>query len=459
MVFFREHMWIALIILIFLSLQLLKYDGKASLWWDSSVYINIGKYIYSGGESGLYEETRPLLWPLLLGLYWKLGFNPILFGKITLMLFGCGSILLTYLIAKKVFNKKTAIIASLMLSLSPTFFLFNSILFTSIPSAFFLLLGLYYFLDQKYSYAGFWFGISFMTRFFQIFMISLIFIFLVSLVISKKKSFKELAQMLIFFSIPVVPYLIFIIFRYGNPIYPFLLQAWMVEHTGWIFHQDRGYYFIELIKENFLIMFLVLGIFFVSLKKRTYPIFFVYLLSITFILYLLQPHKELRFLISLFPIIYIISAYGITEISGKLGKYKNLGILILIIPWLFLNTPDLKSNSYKDGLDEFYKFIDSENMRGNIWISNPSFIVYSTLRSDELIYYPLYDEKKIEYLSENIQNADYVLMNTCDILPCPPSEKHCESKHEAFLELMQNSLILKHSFQKSNCGQYIFTSS
>ena len=83
---------------------------------------NMGKYIYSFGETGLYEASRPLIWPLLLGFFWKLGLDVIFFGKLMVLLFGAGIIIFTYLIADEIFNKKIALIVAFMLSFFPHIF-------------------------------------------------------------------------------------------------------------------------------------------------------------------------------------------------------------------------------------------------------------------------------------------------------------------------------------------------
>ena len=78
----KDHILLGLIILLFLYIYFLHLDTNADLWWDSSVYIGMGKYIYSSGELGLYEASRPLIWPLILGFFWKLGLDVIFFGKL-----------------------------------------------------------------------------------------------------------------------------------------------------------------------------------------------------------------------------------------------------------------------------------------------------------------------------------------------------------------------------------------
>ena len=115
-------------------------------WWDSAVYIGMGKYIFSNGSVGLWEPARPLIWPLFLGILWKLKLDVILFGRILLLFFSLGSIYLTYLIGKRIFNKKIALLAAALLSFTPTYLFYSTVLLSSIPSLFFGLLSVYFFI-------------------------------------------------------------------------------------------------------------------------------------------------------------------------------------------------------------------------------------------------------------------------------------------------------------------------
>ena len=165
----KNHKVFLLIFFIFLIVKLFSLFIVADIWWDSAVYLGMGKYVYSSGNVGLWEDSRPIVWPLILGFFWKIGLDAIFFGKLLVVLFSLGILLLTYLIALDIFNRKIAIISALFLVFSQTFFLFSNILHAEIPSTFFVLLGFYYFLRKRYSLSGLFLGIAFMTRFFQIF--------------------------------------------------------------------------------------------------------------------------------------------------------------------------------------------------------------------------------------------------------------------------------------------------
>ena len=119
--------WFYVIVLTFLvayvSHLILKYHF---VLWDEAVYIGIGKYLFSSGQVGLWEEIRPLGIPLLFGGAWKLGLNPVIAGRVIELLFSIGTISLVYLISKEIFNKKIASINIVIYVITPLFF-YNSL--------------------------------------------------------------------------------------------------------------------------------------------------------------------------------------------------------------------------------------------------------------------------------------------------------------------------------------------
>jgi len=262
----RKHKVFFFILLLFFILKIYSLFVVHDIWWDSSIFLGMGKYIYSSGEIGLWESSRPLVWPLFLGFFWKIGLDAILFGKLLMILFSSGILILTYLIALDIFNKKIAIFSSLFLALSSTFFLFNNILHTDIPSTFFVLSGFYLFIKKQYNLSGLFLGIAFMTRFFQIFIFIPLTLILFYLFLKKKVPYRVLFYFSLFFLIPVVPYLILNYFLYNDIFHPFALQAFMSKFTGWVFFQPFYFYFINLVKENILTLFSILGLLFIFKK-------------------------------------------------------------------------------------------------------------------------------------------------------------------------------------------------
>ncbi len=450
----KNHKAFLFIIFIFLIVKLFSLFVAHDIWWDSAVYLGMGKFIYSSGNSGLWEASRPLVWPLILGFFWKIGLDAVFFGKLLVVLFSLGILLLTYLIALDIFDKKVAIVSSLFLALSQTFFLFSNILHAEIPSTFFALLGFYFFIRKRYNLSGLFLGIAFMTRFFQIFAFISLALILFYLFLKKKSSYKRLFYFSLFFLIPVIPYLILNYFLYNAPLYPFLLQSFMTKYTGWVFSQPFYFYFVNLVKENVLALFSIIALVLIlknpSLKTFSLSLLFLFL----FAPYNLIAHKEMRLLIPALPFLYILASYGLFYFINLFKKNKNLLLLLLLIVFLVLGIPKLKFDTYEGNLDIFYSYVGNEKIEDGLWISNPAFIAHSDKKA-ELIYYPLYNSEKIDDLVSNLNSAKRVLINTCDI-PCPPYDLSCGRKHMDFIKLLKENFRLISQERHGSCEYYIF---
>ena len=138
-------------------------------------------------------------------------------------------------------------------------------------------------------------------------------------------------------------------------------------------------------------------------------------------------------------------------------KHKTIILSLLILFGIFQVVPNLQLNDYDDKLDPFYRFIQDNDIKESIWISNPSFIVNTKIKVDELIYYPLYNTEKIINLQNNLKEVNYVLINTCDVLPCPPWEDSCGKEHDNLIKSLNKNFDVNYYGISGKCKQYIFT--
>lgn len=446
-----------LVLLSFLLIKITHLLIQKGISWDSAVYIEMGKYIFSLGKVGLWEPARPLVWPIFLGFLWKIGLNPIIFGGILELIFGIGCVYTTYLIGKESFNENVALLASFFLAFSPTFLFYSSALLTEISSTLFSLLTVYFFIRNRYFLTGLFLSLSFMTRFLQLFI--LIPIILV-LFLYKKKGLKKMISLSYGFLAILVPYLILNILLYKNVLHPFWLQVFMTKYTGWVFHQPLTFYFINLLKENFLIVFVIIGILIAPKQKNSKKITILGIFLLFFIFFNFIVHKEIRFIIVFLPYMYLVVCHGIFKIFNLVKKKKRwvyLVISIIGIFWLSSEVNQIKIPSFKE-YPKFTDYMSMDNVENGIWISNPIFIVNSNKKADELIYYPLYNSKKIETLKEKLPQANHILMDTCDILPCPPEDNECPAKTTEFLSYLKENFRTIYYKKENGCEEFIFVS-
>jgi hypothetical protein len=448
----RDHGLFIGILLAF-SLLLGSFSAvHADLWWDSSVYVGMGKYLYSGGESGLYEDARPVVWPLLLGLFWKLGLDAVLFGKVLLGLFSVGSVVLTYLLGLRLFSKRVALMGSFFLALNSTFFLFSTVLHSEIPSLFFLLLGVYLLVLGRHGFSGLALGVATMTRFFHLVVALGVGGYLIYLYSKKRVSLKELEWFGGGFSVPVILFLVYSFVRHGSFLYPFVLQAWMTRHTGWIFHQGFGSYFEGLWLANVLVVFSLWGLY-ACYKQKKYLV--LVLFAVSFLPFLLTAHKEMRIIIQALPFLFLLAGAGIVSLVDRLKGRRVVLVLVLLV-FLVQALPQLEGNRYAAGMGEFSAYLEEVTVDESVWITNPGFVAGSD-HAAVLMYYPLYSSERIAELREDVSDADHVLISSCDVLPCPESDVDCEQNHAAFLLSLESSHRLVHDDVVDGCEQRIYT--
>jgi 4-amino-4-deoxy-L-arabinose transferase-like glycosyltransferase len=86
-----------------------------SLWWDEADYMSIAKH-YAFGTPEVAAPWRARGVSVLLSLFYMLGANEII-QKLIIVLCSTGAIVMTYLLGKMFYNKKTALIASALMSI------------------------------------------------------------------------------------------------------------------------------------------------------------------------------------------------------------------------------------------------------------------------------------------------------------------------------------------------------
>src|ERR1041385_3997390 len=104
------------------------------LWWDSAVYLGIGKFIFSAGQAGLFEHIRPLLFPFILGIFWKLFPAPIITGLLFEILLSTLAAYLTFDLGKKFLGEKEGAIAGTLVAWSSILMVMSAQLYTEIPA-------------------------------------------------------------------------------------------------------------------------------------------------------------------------------------------------------------------------------------------------------------------------------------------------------------------------------------
>jgi len=461
---------ITLILLISLAVRLIFFFDYHHIWWDSAVYIGMGKFIFSLGTHGLWEPLRPVIWPILLGLLWKLKLNPLFFGRVLNLLFSLGVIYLTYKISKHIFNKTTAIISSILISFSSIFFFSTFHLYTEISSIFFVLLALHFLLKKQHFLAGIIFGIAFLSKFpMGIYIIpAAIFIIFKEGFKLRKQNIINTIFMGIGFIIPLTPYLIANQLIYNNPLLPFIEGSSVITQVlGCNYFEFHPWYFYFLVipGDNILNLFAIFGlfVFFKNTTKQKLLIFFFMLLPL---IYFIQLNcRAYRYIILFLPFLIMFSGYGLSSLISKLNKKKFLIslLIILIISMSFATTYYLVSEQPKQEPwqhTEFFKYAKDKQTTGEVWISNPIINLYND-KNLKLLYYPRLGEETIpalkRHFSQNTASISYVFMDTCDGgFLCKDEDLKCMQERDSLINTLNSYFNQVFYKKQGECDYYVF---
>jgi len=461
----RNDKALYIILGLFLITTIFLLQKTQIIQWDEAAYIGMGKYIFSTGQSGLWEPLRPIIIPFLFGILWKANLSMPLFAQLLSLLFSIGTVALTYIIAKQTFGRPAAVIASALLAFTPIFFENSILALTGTPSTFFALLGLYYFTKQKYTIAGLILAIGFLTRFPQ----GLVFIALLIIIIyqwlkSKTISKEQILKFKLSFAIPVVLFLVLNYFLYSDTstlfqavFKPFILgaahqtnPAHAVESFGPATRiYNYLFYPLELIRQNPALLFAIPGIAFVFINKKikSLPVLAVLsLLTLLMLYFTLIINKQVRFALVFLPFLTIFAGYGVVQLyrtamqrasSVRIASIIAI-IAVLLVSGLAVGAQNLDIyNSLPDKepeiASEVYKYFEN-SPDAVVLTTDPRIAPFTNARIIPFYFSP---QEGIEIYDESISQATHVLYHP-EFFPCELYGPDCEAKKAELFRRIQS---------------------
>ncbi|MEK6874149.1 MAG: glycosyltransferase family 39 protein [Nanoarchaeota archaeon] len=428
---------LTLLVAFFIALQILLLIKTPILRWDEAVYVAMGKYLFSFGTSGLWEQLRPIITPMIYGFFWKIGADPIFFGHIIAIVFSTFFLIVTAYLGTSLFDERTGIIATLMIVITPSFFYHSNTLLTDIPAAALSLAALLYCLRSRPIFAGFLVGVATLIRF----PAALAFISMIIISIDDTKRRKDILALSIAFFVVLIPFLLFNIGMYhteysiiASAFHPFALSSQSQNNLA---ESQPFYYYIQILAfPTIWFLFSIVGFMHLP-KKRMYIRYALIYLTTHFIYYSIIINKQDRFVFTFLPIIAIFSAHGII-IMWKIRwvrVFLVLGICIGLIltvnigghfvSWR-LNPSDLNYTLFLNFAQEYPYSI--------FLTSNPIPAAYSDARF--LTYYHNVEIGERDF-SAFINQSDFVIFSK-EAYYCPPANLTC-LQHLSTLQTMANS--------------------
>jgi 4-amino-4-deoxy-L-arabinose transferase-like glycosyltransferase len=357
----REYKLLILILFIALTLRIIYTFQDPIRWWDETVYSSLGydlshnpldysfknnwsDFVPSGGDSFYAWPKagfRPPLLPYSLSIFYFFRIDFLI--NLLMPFIGTLTVFFVYLFGKKLFNSKAGLYSALFLALLPIHAFYSEKILNDVFSTFFMLVSFFVFWkgfeenNSKYKILfGFFMALSLLARYTCLWIMP---VFLIYLIV-RNKSLKFLKDKYLWYTIAaffitLIPWLIYGLSEYGNPIGQFIHGLKSAAYWGglqpWSFFFDNSWKMFSII--GFVFVFSILYIFIKKdyLKKEIYLI----LIWISFFLAMLiiMPHKEDRFIMPIVTAICLLSGYFI----DKLKRYKSVLLILLVLVLLYSN--------------------------------------------------------------------------------------------------------------------------
>jgi hypothetical protein len=475
-----KHKILLSLLLLALILRVILLVRGYGLWWDSQIYIGMGKYLFSHGSSGTWEVFRPLGLPIILGTIWKMNLPLIIIAKIFDLIFSFFSVFLVYTITEKVYNKTTALYATGMFATIPLFLLYTGLILTEPLTILCSLLSIYLFILRKemknpfvvLSFSGIFASIAFLTKF-PIGVILVAFIF--AIILRKgytwnhiKTKIKESSILIISFSLPNLCFFIFNFTKYNDPLIPLKTGSWIIGTFTWLYDTSTLFYFKEFFTSNFIFIFSIIGIilFFYNKEWKKESKSVIYFSAILLFFYFFQSvaRKEVRYMTLILPFFCIMAANVLQKMFYHIKKKNTWGITqksfivlsILVILLSHLNSIDQLPYTPQDAvMQNVAQLYEENNWNGAIFSTHPFLLslldnkMHPTTASPDSA---LFEYERLKTIIETI------LLRDCDIL-CQETDTICNAqKHEFFAKVKnENTLVFSQKYDIDQCQLTVFT--
>ncbi|MBS3097346.1 glycosyltransferase family 39 protein [Candidatus Woesearchaeota archaeon] len=378
---------------------------------DGCWFLNVARYMAVNGKIPLFEHlgrdifARPPLLPILAAFFYKIfgvfGDNiAVISMRLVSPIFGSLTLLFSFLVIKKIFNSKLAFYSVLFLSFIPMHLVFSSLSQADMIVSFFVLLSIYFLLNNKIFLSGTAVGLATLSKETGF----LILILLFYLLFAKYKAdiklmSKKAVTLIVPFFVIVLPWFIRNYTYLKNPIWPFfssviggvqggemsslegtasLLNIFYIKdhltttYLG-VFGVPNGeisnlfFFNLPFIKLLLIGWFLatllfvfpfILGLFKIDYKSKKIKLLLVWFLSyfLVYFYHIIEPGKAYpRFLLPAFTVFAVIWSIGFNKISNIKIIAKPYLLLIILCVMGFISASFVKTtltnnewNAYKD---------------------------------------------------------------------------------------------------------------
>ncbi|MGV8152174.1 MAG: ArnT family glycosyltransferase [Candidatus Nanoarchaeia archaeon] len=416
--FFIENKVLILIFLIALIIRIFFVSAYPIKWWDETIYANLGyqladnpfNYCFNNGWGDYVpygDETKagfraPLL-PYTLAFFYILKLDFLV--DFIVPFFGAFSVIIIFILAKKMFNYSTGIYSAAILAFIPIHVYYSALILTDVFSTFFILLCFLFFWtgfeenrDSHKLLFGIFLGLALLARYTSLWLLPVFFIY----VIIRDRSLKIFYDKYLFISIfaffiVLTPWLVYGQAYYSNPLGAFIHGSNASNYWGG--EQEWDFYFHNLWKTISLIsiifVFSLLYLYFSkSYRKKQVYLLLIWVLFFLFML-IIMPHKEERYIIPIIPAVAIFSGFFLERF--KYGKITLIICIIVLALVIFAYYNSIHSKYHNINSICFFEVMGALNQQQGDFITvseNTPIVHYYT--KQESSYFPIINKESFE---------------------------------------------------------------
>lgn len=423
----HNRVFLAVILLAFV-IRIYYLNINSAVWWDEADYLSSALHWFYDVPYK-YNPQRGVLFPLLIGLLFKLGLSESVTKFFVVVLPSVGSVVLTYLLGKQMYNKNVGLIASSIMSVFWVSVFWTPRFSNDFLALFLQLAAIYCFwrgVIKKHSRYFTWFfglflGLAFITRAQSVLVGISLFFFLLIIQGLKFLKNKDLWISVLFFLIPFLPYLYWLNKNFGTPLAfstGYSSQIASASPFGWyvldfLFQFPLMYSFILLIIGLATLADLVFG--FDLLVKRhqsekvTADVFWVIttLIVLAFFVFWLRGAEDRWVILLSVPIfLFVGKACMLVYESVKKVNMRIAAMLVILIVIGAMYTQFVYAKPLIDAKKDSYVQVKEAAlwMKAN---SNPSDLVYSASGPQNTYYsqretegYPPTEEEFLQQIAK-----------------------------------------------------------
>ncbi len=476
----KRNRYLIGILLLAIIFRLILLSRNYGLWWDSHIYIGMGKYLSSNGASGIWEVFRPLGLPILLGSIWKANLPLLFMAKLLDLIFSTLAIYLVYEISHKAYNKTVALYATFIFATIPLFMLYTGLILTEPLTLVFALLALNLFIKRRglnhpnivLATSGICASLAFLTKFPAGVLLPS---FLIAIFLRKghrwpdiKTKIRDIFVFTISFIIPTIPFFIFNHRTYEHAFIPLTTGSGIINTFTWLYNSSALFYFTEFFLHNFVFLLVPIALIcFLYYKEwRTETKSVIYITAILLFLYFWQSvaRKEVRYMTLTLPFFSIIAASMLSYAYYSIKKQSHWGIRIgsfVVISILFIAASHLTSFEQlpatpQDGImQDIVELYDENEFNGPIFISHPFLLAYL----DNTVLPTTSDSTTAKKEYERLHGRfETIILRSCDF-HCQENDTDCQGKKDSFLTQIrqENTLLFSRGYDTNQCQVTVFT--